>query len=384
MNKKETLNNGPLKNIKVLDLTTVVMGPSATQCLGDLGAEIIKVEHPSGDSMRLIGPFKNDGMGPLFLLANRNKKSITLDLKKQEHKKLLIELASKVDVVVSNIRPSALERLGISYESISKVNSKIIFCSAVGYGSAGPLAGNAVYDDLMQAASGISGLFRAIDGRPRYAPINICDRIVGLYVVIAITSALHHLNQTGEGQEIEVPMYETMTQFVLSDHMGGAVFSPPIGSMGYKRLLSTTRGPYPTLDGDLSIVVYTNAHWKAFLKIVDDEGLMEKDPRFVSQESRTQNAIDIGKYLADKLKSKSNFEWLKILKEADIPASPVNSIEDLLSDKHLEDVNFFQHISHPTEGNLKVPKFPIQFSKSPASMRLHPPAIGENNLEFNV
>lgn len=232
MNKNETLNNGPLKNIKVLDLTTVVMGPSATQCLGDLGAEIIKVEHPSGDSMRLIGPFKNDGMGPLFLLANRNKKSITLDLKKQEHKKLLIELASKVDVVVSNIRPSALERLGISYESISKVNSKIIFCSAVGYGSAGPLAGNAVYDDLMQAASGISGLFRAIDGRPRYAPINICDRIVGLYVVIAITSALHHLNQTGEGQEIEVPMYETMTQFVLSDHMGGAVFSPQIGSMG--------------------------------------------------------------------------------------------------------------------------------------------------------
>lgn len=156
------------------------------------------------------------------------------------------------------------------------------------------------------------------------------------------------------------------------------------GPVGLLSALKLARGPYPTLDGDLSIVVYTNAHWKAFLKIVDDEGLMEKDSRFVSQESRTQNAIEIGKYLADKLKSKSNFEWLTILKEADIPASPVNSIEDLLSDKHLEDVNFFHHISHPTEGNLKVPKFPIQFSKSPASIRLHPPTIGENNLEFNV
>ena len=179
MKKQPTPNHGPLKNIKVLDLTTVVMGPSATQCLGDLGAEIIKVEQHNGDSMRLIGPFKNPGMGPLYMMANRNNKSIVLDLKNEADKKILLGLASQVDVVVSNIRPQALKRLGLDYETISDINPEVIFCSAVGYGSAGPLSGNAVYDDLMQAASGISGLFRSVDGLPRYAPINLCDRVVG-------------------------------------------------------------------------------------------------------------------------------------------------------------------------------------------------------------
>ena len=382
MKKQPTPNHGPLKNIKVLDLTTVVMGPSATQCLGDLGAEIIKVEQPNGDSMRLIGPFKNPGMGPLYMMANRKKKSIVLDLKNEADKKILLGLASQVDVVVSNIRPQALKRLGLDYETISDINPEVIFCSAVGYGSAGPLSGNAVYDDLMQAASGISGLFRSVDGLPRYAPINLCDRVVGLYVVIAITSALNHLHQTGEGQEIEVPMFETMAQFVLSDHMGGAMFNPPLGPMGYKRLLSTTRGPYPTLDGDLSLVVYTNAHWRAFLELIGDQGLMERDPRFESQESRTQNAVAVGAYLAEKLLTRGNVEWLKVLKDADIPASPVNSIEDLLNDPHLAEVGFFEEIEHPSQGTLKLPKFPIQFSKSPASIRLHAPTLGENNADY--
>jgi crotonobetainyl-CoA:carnitine CoA-transferase CaiB-like acyl-CoA transferase len=235
------LASGPLCGVRILDLTTVVMGPFATQMLGDLGADVVKIESQAGDSMRWIGPWRHEGMGPLFLQANRNKRSVVLDLKTADGKQALIALANRADVLVSNVRPQALQRLGLDYDSIRAGNKRIIYCAAVGYGSGGPDAGKAVYDDLMQAASGIAGLFGAVDGAPRYAPINICDRVVGLYVANAISSALYHRAMTGEGQAIEVPMFETMAQFVLADHMGGGAFKPPLGEMGYKRLLSRTR-----------------------------------------------------------------------------------------------------------------------------------------------
>jgi crotonobetainyl-CoA:carnitine CoA-transferase CaiB-like acyl-CoA transferase len=227
------LPTGPLSGVRILDLTTVVMGPSATQMLGDLGADVVKIETASGDSMRWIGPWRNAGMGPLFMNANRNKRSVVLDLKSPGGKSAAMALARQADVLVSNVRPQALGRLGLDYEGVRKTNRRIIYCAAVGYGSDGPESGKAVYDDLMQAASGIAGLFGTVDGAPRYAPLNICDRIVGLYVANALTSALFHRAMTDEGQEIEVPMFETMAQFVLADHMGGAAFVPAAGEMGY-------------------------------------------------------------------------------------------------------------------------------------------------------
>ena len=372
---------GPLSGVRVLDLTTVVMGPAATQILGDLGADVIKVEQPGGDSMRLIGPFRHEGMGPLFLQANRNKRSVVLDLKSPAGREALLALAASVDVVVSNIRPQAMRRLGLDYQAVSAINPRIIFCAAVGYGSGGPDAGKAVYDDLMQAASGISGLFRTIDGTPRYAPVNICDRVVGLYLTISIISALHHRQTTGEGQEIEVPMFETMAQFVLADHMGGGAFVPPEGSMGYKRLLSRTRGPYATQDGHLSLVVYTDTHWRAFTRLVDVPDLLDTDPRFLNQESRTLNAEDVGRFLGQHLATKTNQEWLSLLTAADIPASPVNDIDDLFDDPHLNAVDFFSDMEHPSEGTLKVHRFPVTFSKSPASIRRLAPRLGEHTSE---
>ena len=237
---------GPLRGVRILDLTTVVMGPSATQLLGDLGADVVKIEAPGGDSMRWIGPWRSEGMGPLFLQGNRNKRSVVLDLKSASGKTAAIALAARADVLVSNVRPQGLQRLGLDYDTVRVGNPGIIYCAAVGYGSGGPDAGKAVYDDLMQAASGIAGLFGAVDGAPRYAPINICDRTVGLYVANAITAGLYHRAMTGEGQSIEVPMFEVMAQFVLADHMGGGAFSPPEGAMGYKRLLS--RHPRPISD----------------------------------------------------------------------------------------------------------------------------------------
>jgi crotonobetainyl-CoA:carnitine CoA-transferase CaiB-like acyl-CoA transferase len=350
--------------------------------LGDLGANVIKIEAAGGDSLRWIGPWRHPGMGPLFLQSNRNKRSVVLDLKTAAGKAAALALAREADVLVSNVRPQGMHRLGLDYGQVAAVNPAIIYCAAVGYGSGGPESGKAVYDDLMQAAAGIAGLFAAVDGTPRYAPINICDRVVGLYVVNAVTSALYYRERTGEGQFIEVPMFETMVQFVLSDHMGGGAFVPPEGAMGYRRLLSRTRGPYPTRDGHLSLVVYTDRHWRTFTQLVGQPALLDSDPRFASQESRTQHAQDVGRFLADRLVERTNAEWLSVLHASDIPACPVNSIEALFEDAHLQAVDFFENVAHPTEGTLKNCRFPIQFGRSPTTVTRLAPNLGEHNNEI--
>jgi crotonobetainyl-CoA:carnitine CoA-transferase CaiB-like acyl-CoA transferase len=373
--------SGPLAGVRVIDLTTVVMGPSATQILGDLGADVIKVESGGGDSMRWVGPNRTDGMGPLYLQANRNKRSVVLDLKDTDDREALLSLVPDADVFVSNMRPQAMARLGLGYDAIKAQNPDIVYCLAVGYGSDGPNTGQAVYDDLTQAACGIAGLFGTIDGAPRYAPVNICDRVVGLYLAISIISALHHRAVTGEGQEIEVPMLETMSQFVLADHMGGGAFVPPLGDMGYKRLLSRVRGPYPTKDGHVALVVYTDKHWRAFSEMIGEPDLLDTDPRFKTQETRTQHAEDMGHYLKEKLPLKTTAEWILALRAADIPAHAVNRIEDLFDDPHLKAVKMFEEIEHPTEGRLKTARFPVKFSKTPASIRRLAPNLGEHTDE---
>jgi crotonobetainyl-CoA:carnitine CoA-transferase CaiB-like acyl-CoA transferase len=375
---------GPLAGVRVLDLTTVIMGPFATQMLGDLGADVIKIEAPGGDSMRWIGPWHHAGMGPLFLQANRNKRSLAIDLKSRQGRAVVLALAQQADILVSNVRPQGLQRLGLDYETVRQENPSIIYCAAVGYGSGGPNAGKAVYDDLMQAASGISGLFRVIDGAPRYAPINICDRVVGLYVANAVTSALYFREKTQKGQLIEVPMFETMAQFVLADHMGGSAFVPPIGEMGYGRLMSRTRGPYATRDGHLALVVYTDRHWRSFTALVGCPDLLDQDDRFANQASRTVHAEEVGSFLASQLTGRDNHDWLELLHGIDIPACPVNGLADLLQDPHLQAVGFFEDVTHPTEGTVKQCRFPVRFAESPASVRLPAPNLGEHNKQFGI
>ena len=372
---------GPLHGVRVLDLTTVVMGPTATQILGDLGADIIKIEAPEGDSMRRVGPFRHAGMGPLFLQANRNKRSVCLDLKTPEGRDAALILAADCDVMVSNVRPQAVRRLGLHYDAVREVNPGIVHVSAVGYGEGGPSSGLPVYDDLTQAASGISGLFLAIDGKPRYAPVNMCDRIVGLYLALSITAALHHRQRTGEGQSIEVPMFETMAQFVLGDHAGGRAFVPPIGPPGYGRLMSRHRGPYRTLDGWLAVVVYTDAHWRAFSVVAGSPGLVESDSRFSDLQARTAHAEVCGQYLADTIATRTTDEWLVALRQADIPCSKVNTLDDLYDDPHLNAVGLFTDVEHPTEGLLRQARFPVRFSASPAQVRSQAPLKGEHTDE---
>jgi len=380
--QKSRSNSGPLAGVRVLDLTTVVMGPSATQVLADLGADVLKIESSAGDSMRWVGPWRHPGMGPLFLQANRNKRSVVLDLKDARDKERALALARDADVLVSNVRPMGLKRLGLDYDMVSEINRRIIYCAAVGYGSGGPEAGKPVYDDLMQAAAGIAGLFEAVDGTPRYAPINICDRVVGLYVANAVASALYYREKSGEGQLVEVPMFETMAQFVLADHIGGRAFEPALGATGYRRLLSSTRGPYQTQDGHLSLVVYTDRHWRVFSQLVGAPQLMEADPRFASMASRTLHAEAVGDYLALHLRSRTTQEWIEQFQKLDIPVSRVNSLEDLFKDPHLRAVGFFERIEHATEGTLINCRFPIHFGRSPTSLRRLAPNLGEHNAEI--
>lgn len=368
---------GPLTGYRVLDLTTVVMGPAATQILGDLGAEVIKVEAPEGDSLRRIGPSRHQSMGTLFLQSNRNKKSLVLDLKTPEGMAQLLELASGSDALMTNIRPKGLKRLGLDYSSLKAVNPAIIYCQMVGYGSDGPYAGQAVYDDLIQAAAGVSGLFKAVDGNVRYAPLNICDRVTGLYAAIAVLSALVHRVATGQGQEIEVPMFETMASFVLADNMGGMSFVPPLGPPGYKRLLSRFRGPYPTADGHLAIVVYTDRDWQRFTELVGRPEILE-NPSFTDQSTRTENAEACGQFLTEVLSQRPTDEWIGALRAIDIPCAPVNTLEGLFDDPHLQAVGMFEEYDHPTEGRIKMPRSPFRFGATPPSIQRLAPNLGED------
>lgn len=371
-----------LKGIRILDLSSIVMAPMATQILGDLGAEVIKVEPPEGDSIRWIGSDPDEGLGPLFLQANRNKKSIALDLKAEADRERLLKLMEVSDVVVTSIRPQAMSRLKIGYEEAKARNPAIIYCAALGYGSEGPKCGRPVFDDLMQAASGISGLFWQIDGAPRYVPVNICDRTVGLYLSNAILAALFHRERTGEGQSVEVPMFETMVQFVLADHMWGACHVPPRGEMGYRRLKSNTRGPYRTKDGFFSIVLYLDKHWNAFARHVGEADLLERDPRFSNQTQRTVYARDIGAYIESHLQNDTNANWAEFCISADIPYEAVSTIEDLLEDEHLAAVNLFVELDHPDLGRLRTTRFPVRFSAVGELSIAPPPTLNADATEI--
>lgn len=372
---------GPLAGVRIIDLTSVVLGPSGTQILGDLGADVIKVEQPAGDSVRHIGPLRNPAMGPLYLQNNRNKRSVVLDLKTEQGRDDLLALVADADVFVTNIRPQAVKRLRLEYDDVAAANPDIIYAGAVGYGRGGPDAGRPVYDDIMQAAAGVSDLFAKMDGKPRQAPVNICDRVTGLYMVISIQGALYHKALTGEGQEIEIPMLETMSQFVLGDHMAGSLFDPPLGDFGYMRILSRFRGPYKSKDGYICIVVYTDTHWRAFTKLIGDPDLIDRDPEFADQTIRTKNAEKCGEYIAKYVHLHTTDEWIEFCRQYDIPAAPVTEIENLFEHPHLKAVNMFSIEEHPTEGRVHVARFPATFSKTPATIRSLAPNLGEHTEE---
>lgn len=376
------LSAGPLAGVRILDLTSVLMGPFATQQLGDLGADIIKVESPAGDSTRGIGPMRHAGMGPVFLHCNRNKRSIVLDLKRAEGRDALLRLAKSVDVLVYNVRPAAMKRLGLSYEDVAAVKPDIIYAGLYGFGQEGPYAARPAYDDLIQGAIGVPTLSELAGGEtPRYAPLTLADRTVGIAAVNAILAALFHRQRTGEGQAVEVPMFETMAQLTLGDHLGGATFEPPIGPTGYPRLLNPNRKPYRTKDGYICAMFYNDRQWRAFFEMTGRPELFTQDPRFATIGKRTENIHALYAMVAEAMATRTTAEWEQALMDADIPNMAMNTIESLMDDPHLKAVRFFEHQVHPTEGPIRAMRPAARFSRTQPRQRSFAPRLGENTEE---
>lgn len=366
--------SGPLNGIRVLDLSTVLAGPYATQILGDMGAEVVKIEPPQGDIMRSVNPARSPGMGAAFLNCNRNKSNLLLDLKQASDRDRLLEMIPHFQVIVINMRPAAAARLGLSYEVLNARNPTLVYCSIVGYGQTGPYRDRPAYDDIIQAAAGWASMEQQAGREPRYAPTIVADKTTALYAVGAINAALLHRERTGEGQYVEVPMFELMASFLMVEQLGGRSFVPPEGPSGYSRLLSPNRRPYRTADGYLSVMPYTGAHWSRFFAIAGRPEWAD-EARQLSDKQRAGMINELYERLAQILIERKNTEWMEMLIGADIPCTPVNSVDDLLVDAHLQAVGFFVKTNHPTEGAILGTKPPIHFSRTPCAVVCQAPAL---------
>ncbi|MBE0593406.1 MAG: CoA transferase [Gemmatimonadales bacterium] len=374
--------SGPLAGVRVLDLTSVVMGPYATQWLGDYGADVIKIEPPDGDVMRLSGPMKSERMGHFYLSTNRNKRSVVIDLKAPGGRDVMLELAKTADVLVYNVRPRAMERLGLGYEALRAVNTGLIYVGGIGFSQRGRYAARPAYDDLVQGMSGLPWLTQqAGAAEPRYAPMVLADRLVGLQLALAVTSALYHRARTGQGQKVDVPMFEGMASIVLGEHLAGEQFHPAIGPPGYSRSLTRGRRPYRTRDGYLCTLIYNDKQWRKFLEVVGRPEMMDEDSRFSSQGARLANIDAVYGFLGEMLATRTTDEWLDVFAKADLPAARMYSIEDLKNDDHLREIGFLEEATHPSEGTIVSIANPTEWSESPPAVRRHAPCLGEHTIE---
>lgn len=373
---------GPLTGVRVIDITTIFMGPSATQMLGDLGADVVKVEAPGGDVVRGIGPQGHDRMGPLFLGMNRNKRSIALDLKTKEGLDVLLELVKDADVLTYNVRPQAMERLGLDYETLAAINPRLLYVGMFGFSQRGRYAASAAFDDLIQAACALPQAMALGSGDiPRYMPITIADRSVGLYAFGVISAALYGRERTGRGQRIDVPMFETMVPYVLGDHLYGQTFIPAQGDFGYPRLLSPERRPYKTRDGHVCCLIYTDMQWRAFLKAIGQPDLFDADPRFTNIAVRTKHIDALYGMVSDEIASRSTAELQALLDGTDIPVFPMHTFESLLKDPHLHDIGFFSEVEHPHVGTIRQMAVPSEWSGTPPGEATPAPRVGQHSRE---
>lgn len=371
----------PLEGLRVIDLTSVVMGPYATQILADYGADVIKVEPPDGDVMRKPGPMRTPDMGPIHHQLNRNKRGVVLDLKQEAGRAAMLRMCQGADVVVTNVRPAAMRRLGLSYADVRTVNPGIVYASLVGYGEAGPYAGRPAYDDLVQGLCALPVLFARAGGeRPRYVPSTLSDRIVGISAAHAILAAIVSRDRTGKGAHVEVPMFETLAQFVLSDHMGGRTFEPAVGPTGYGRLLSADRRPFETSDGFVCVLLYTTRHWEAFFRCIGRGAEYESDPRLNDLSTRTRHYDEVYRRVAEIVRTRTTREWLELLQEHDIPCVPLHGLDDLVEDEHLAAVGFFERLAGP-DGGLTLVGVPTRWNGARLPVRRPAPLLGEHSVE---
>ncbi|MEZ5458413.1 MAG: CoA transferase [Steroidobacteraceae bacterium] len=372
---------GPLQGVKVVEMTSVVLGPWACQMLADMGADVVKIEQPRGDSNRTLGAAQNPGMAALYLTCNRNKRSMVLDFRQPGARDALLEMIKTADVFVHNNRPQVMTKLGLDYADLKKVNPKIIYCGAYGYSKKGPYGTLGALDDSIQAVSGIAMLNKLVLGEPRYLPTVVADKTTAITVVYGVLAALFHRERTGEGQELEVPMFETMVNFVMAEHLWGMTFDPPKGAPGYTRLMSHHRKPYPTKDGYIAILPYLDAHWEKFCKLTGHPELID-DPTFRTLADRVRNIDDTYRKTGEIMATRTTKDWLAIFDKSGVPLIVVNTLEDLATDPHLVATGFWQFQEHPTEGRLRMPSFPVNFGSTPADIRRPAPRLGEHTAEI--
>jgi len=376
------MTGGPLDGVRVIDMTSVVVGPICTRTLADQGADVVKVEAPGGDILRALAKgSRNPGMSGKFINFNRNKRSICLDIKQPAGADALCRLIETADVFVSNVRPAALLRAGLDPDSLLALNPRLIHCTIVAFGKGGRYYNQPAYDPIIQSLSGVAGTFERAHGEPIFVPMVMGDHISGLVAAQCIGFALYRREKTGRGEAVEVPMLENMASFVTSEHMGGATFLPPEGESGDNRLLSPYYRPRPTKDGYITISANTNAQAFAFFDAIGRPELKE-DPRFDSPAARTRNAADYFEVYTQGLLLHTADEWLAIFAELDIPAARYNTIDDLFDDPHLNDVEFFTEEAHPTEGPIRRTKVPNSFSGGGRETPLHAPRKGEQTREL--
>lgn len=374
----DTRRSGPLAGVKVLDLTWVILGPYCTQLLADHGADVIKLESPDGDPMRAVGPRRTNDMGPSFLQLNRNKRSVALDLKQNASRRVLERLIRWCDVFVSNMRPQALERLGLGYEDIRRINPKVVYVSCSGFREDGPYAGRPAFDEVIQAMTGMAAArARESDGMPQSSPLPLADRYTGLYAAFCISAALIAAERDGTGQKLEIPMFEVMAQLVLADHLIGSVYQPPESPPGYSRYLNGGRTYFKTADGYLCAAINTDRQWKQFLNAAGRPDLLAH-PAFASRAARGQHAAAVDEETRAIFARDDTAHWLALLEGSEVPAAPVRTIEDLLNDPHLAATGFFLPVRHPTEGDLIMPGFPARWSATPPSYRQSAPTVGQH------
>jgi crotonobetainyl-CoA:carnitine CoA-transferase CaiB-like acyl-CoA transferase len=372
---------GPFEGVRIVDLTSVVVGPMVTQVLADYGADVVKIESITGDAVRgLAGRGRTAGMSSKFLHLNRNKRSIALDLKQPDARAVINKLVERGDVLIWNMRPLAMKKLGLAYEDVAKINPGIIYCGIVGFGSGGRYAGRPAYDPIIQGMGGIAALHHRATGEPRYVPIVMADKNAGLVATQMVLIALFHKQRTGKGQSIEVPMFENTAKYVLEEHLYLSTFQPPLGPLGDPRIFDKWAKPLPTLDGWICLAANTNQQAFAFFEAIGRPEL-KSDPRFCSVEARFQNVNDYFSLRAEALAQKTTAEWARILNDADIPAMPYNTLEALVEDPHLKDVGFLRTVEHPTEGKIYDIKPPNELSCGTREDYLPAPKIGQQSRE---
>lgn len=372
--------SGPLAGIRVIDLTVNILGPVATQVLGDMGADVIKVEPPAGDPIRVMGPGRSPAMSVFFLNTNRNKRSVVLDLKQPEAMQALLHLVDGADVFVHNMRIGAAERLGLDYGALSARNPRLVYAAATGFRKDSAWRDKPAFDDVIQGMSGIADLHKRRDGKPAFVPMVIADKFCGFALASAIGMALYRRERSGTGQEVHVPMLETMLNFNMVEHLWGATLDDTSLGLGYVRMLTPFRRPHATADGHICLLANTDEQWARLFGAMERPELAN-DIRFAKLAQRTLNVAALYEIVTAVMATRTTAEWQQRLDAADVPNGAVLTLDGMFDDPYLAQTGYFQHVEHPTEGRMITTAVPTAFSESPGTIRRLAPRLGEHTAE---